>query len=76
MAKALALGASLCGLALPLLRPAMESEEALFARIEELHRELQTAMFLCGAAKTGDMKRTRMYITGKTREMIGQIRGG
>jgi len=76
MAKALALGAALCGLALPLLRPAMESEEALFARIEELHMELQTAMFLCGAAKTGDMKRTRMYITGKTREMIGQVRGG
>jgi len=76
MAKALALGADLCGLALPLLRPAMESEEALFSRIEELNRELQTAMFLCGAKKTRDMKRTRVYITGKTREMIGKIKGG
>jgi len=76
MAKALALGADLCGLALPLLRPAMESEEALFSRIERLHRELKTAMFLCGAAGIKDMKRSRVYITGRTREMIGLIKGG
>ncbi|MDI9632501.1 MAG: type 2 isopentenyl-diphosphate Delta-isomerase [Methanolinea sp.] len=76
MAKALALGADLCGLALPLLRPAMESEEALFSRIESLHRELRTAMFLCGAQRTSEMRRTRVYITGLTREMVGQMEGG
>ncbi|MCQ8893709.1 MAG: type 2 isopentenyl-diphosphate Delta-isomerase [Methanolinea sp.] len=76
MAKAIALGADLCGLALPLLRPALESEDALFAKIEAFHRELRTAMFLSGSGKIADLKRTRVYITGKTREMVGTEQGG
>jgi len=76
IARALALGADLCGLALPLLRPALESEEALCAKIEEIHRELSTAMFLCGSARVADLKRTRVYITGKTRQMLEHIQGG
>ncbi|MCU0632112.1 MAG: type 2 isopentenyl-diphosphate Delta-isomerase [Methanolinea sp.] len=76
MARALALGADLCGVALPLLKPALESEELLYSRIETFHQELSTAMFLCGSAKTADMKRTRAYITGKTRQMLEHIQGG
>lgn len=76
MAKAMALGADLCGVALPLLKPALESEESLFSRIETLQGELRTAMFLCGSAKVAGMKRTRVYITGITRQMLEHIQGG
>ena len=70
IAKAVALGADLGGMALPLLKPAMESEEALFAAVEAMHRELRVAMFLTGSRTTGDLRHTRTYITGLTRQMI------
>ncbi|MCP1715548.1 isopentenyl-diphosphate delta-isomerase [Methanocalculus alkaliphilus] len=70
IAKALALGADMAGMALPLLAPAMESDAALNAAIEEIHRELTVAMFLSGAATIRDMRRVRTYITGDTRDMI------
>lgn len=76
MAKALALGADLCGIALPLLKPAMESDDSLFSTIETFHRELITAMFLCGSAKVADLKSVRVYITGKTRQMLKHQQGG
>ncbi|MCV6590638.1 MAG: type 2 isopentenyl-diphosphate Delta-isomerase [Marinobacterium sp.] len=50
MAKAVILGASLCGMAGPLLKPAMESADAVVAVIERLKREFITAMFLLGTA--------------------------
>jgi len=70
MAKCLALGADLCGMALPLLKPALESDEALAGRVETIHRELVASMFLCGAARIRDMRRARLLITGKTRQMM------
>ena len=70
MAKCLALGADLCGMALPLLKPALESDEALAGRIETAHRELVASMFLCGAARIRDMRRARLLITGRTRQMM------
>lgn len=48
MAKALVLGASLCGLAAPFLKPAQESTDAVIAVIQRLQRELRTALFLMG----------------------------
>jgi isopentenyl-diphosphate delta-isomerase len=71
IAKAIALGADLGGMALPLLKQAMESEEALFAAIEAMHRELRVAMFLTGSRSTRDLRHARTYITGLTRQMIG-----
>jgi len=70
MAKALALGADLCGMALPLLPAALESDEALGQKIDAIHRQLDAAMFLTGSARVGDLKRARMFVTGKTRQMI------
>jgi isopentenyl-diphosphate delta-isomerase len=70
MAKCLALGADLCGMALPFLKPALESDEALAVTVETVHRELVGSMFLCGAARVRDMRRARLYITGKTRQMM------
>jgi isopentenyl-diphosphate delta-isomerase len=73
MAKALALGADLCGMALPLLAPAMESEEAVERVIEGFTRELAVAMFLSGARTVKSMKKVRTWITGTTRQMIEKI---
>ena len=49
IAKALALGASYAGMALPLLEPAMESAEKVKEKIENTLKEFKTAMFCCGA---------------------------
>ena len=70
IAKALAFGADLCGLALPLLKPAMESDEALAGAIEAMHRELTAAMFLTGSAGIVHLRSAPVYLTGSTRQMI------
>jgi isopentenyl-diphosphate delta-isomerase len=70
MAKALALGADLCGMALPLLPVALESDEALGQKIDAVHRQLDAAMFLTGSARITDLKKARMFVTGTTRQMI------
>lgn len=48
MAKAMVLGASLCGMARPYLQPAMESADAVREVIRRTKREFVTAMFLLG----------------------------
>ncbi|MDO9550802.1 MAG: type 2 isopentenyl-diphosphate Delta-isomerase, partial [Methanoregula sp.] len=70
MAKALALGADLGGMALPLLKPAMESDEALGDVIDEIHQQLKVTMFLTGSARVSDLKKAPVYLTGMTRQMI------
>lgn len=65
MAKAIVLGASLCGLASPFLRPAMTSTQAVIQVIEQLEREFRTAMFLLGAPSVAAMQgRTEWIISG------------
>lgn len=51
IAKALILGASLCGMAVPFLAPAMESAEAVVKVINRVRREFQLAMFLLGCGR-------------------------
>jgi isopentenyl-diphosphate delta-isomerase len=70
VAKSIALGADLCGMALPLLKPAMESDSALFNAIEAIHQELTVTMFLTGSARLEDLRKAPMHVTGKTRQMI------
>ncbi len=50
IAKSVIMGASVGGLAAPLLKPAMTSVDATIEAIEKLHREFRTAMFLLGVA--------------------------
>ena len=50
MAKSVILGARLCGMAAPLLKPAMESSDRVVETIEALKREFVTAMFLLGVS--------------------------
>jgi isopentenyl-diphosphate delta-isomerase len=73
MARGLALGADLCGMALPLLAPAMESEEAVEQAIDGYTGELAMAMFLSGARTVKSMRNVRYWITGTTRQMIERI---
>ncbi|MDD1693935.1 MAG: type 2 isopentenyl-diphosphate Delta-isomerase [Methanoregula sp.] len=70
IAKGLAFGADLCGMALPLLKPAMESDEALARTIDAIHQELTVAMFLTGSAKVVDLRSAPVYLTGRTRQQI------
>ncbi|KAA0875191.1 type 2 isopentenyl-diphosphate Delta-isomerase [Nitrincola tapanii] len=62
MAKSVILGASLCGVAAPLLRPAMESVEAVVDAIERLRREFITAMFLLGTQNVAGLFRNKALI--------------
>lgn len=48
MAKALILGADICGMAAPFLAAAQDSTEAVIAQIKRTQREFETAMFLLG----------------------------
>lgn len=56
MAKAVVLGASLCGVARPFLTPAMESADAVRKVIQRLKHEFVTAMFLLGADRVEKIK--------------------
>lgn len=55
MVKAMALGASLSGMAAPFLAPAMESTRKVVDLIEALRREFRTAMFLLGIGNTDQL---------------------
>lgn len=60
MAKAIVLGAHLCGVAAPFLQPAQESAAAVRAVIQRFRREFTTALFLLGcptvAAARGNVR--------------------
>jgi len=55
-AKALALGADVCGLALPFLQAATESQEATDALASELLATLRIAMFATGSRTVGALR--------------------
>ena len=55
MAKAMILGASLCGIASPFLKPAVESADKVVEIIDTLKREFTTAMFLLGVRSVKDL---------------------
>ncbi|MEM3040784.1 MAG: type 2 isopentenyl-diphosphate Delta-isomerase [Nitrososphaerota archaeon] len=68
VAKTIALGASAAGLALPLLRPAVEGR--LHEILQGLIEELRTCMFLVGSRTVEDLKRSPLVITGLTAEWL------
>ena len=57
IAKSIALGADAAGAALPLLRAAAASQEALNAGIAQLKEELATVMFCTGSTTIDDLRR-------------------
>jgi len=70
VAKALALGAKLGGLALPLLSPALQSSGEVKKALSSLIRELKTVMFLVGARSTERLNSVPVVVTGKTAEWL------
>jgi len=68
VAKALVLGADLAGLALPLLKPAMESWESVLKLLKKVCEELKLAMVLTGSERIEELKRKPYILTGFVRE--------
>jgi isopentenyl-diphosphate delta-isomerase len=60
VAKAIALGADLVGLAQPFLGAAVESAQAVVARAKRLVRELEIAMFCAGVGSVGELQRVTL----------------
>lgn len=60
VAKAIAMGAHLGGLAHPFLAAAIESADAVAARVERTVRELRIAMFCAGAGDLAALAETRL----------------
>jgi isopentenyl-diphosphate Delta-isomerase len=56
VAKAIGLGASLVGLASPVLRAAAESAEAAYDELYAVNEELRICMFSTGAATLNDLQ--------------------
>lgn len=67
-AKALALGANLVGIALPLLRTAPKGKNAVIKLLRSFIDELKAAMFLTGCRRIEDLRKIPLVITGRTRE--------
>ncbi|MBD3611567.1 MAG: type 2 isopentenyl-diphosphate Delta-isomerase [Hydrogenovibrio crunogenus] len=55
MVKSVIMGAQICGVAAPLLKPAMASTNATIGTIEQLQQEFRTAQFLLGMPKMADL---------------------
>ena len=62
IAKSIMLGADATGMALPLLKCAAESREALFERIARLREELAVIMFCTGSRTIEDLKNSHSLI--------------
>ncbi|HTY89545.1 MAG TPA: type 2 isopentenyl-diphosphate Delta-isomerase [Methanocella sp.] len=70
MAKAMALGASMSSVALPLVSAARVSPERVKKILELYIEELKAVMFLTGARSVEDMARVPVIISGKTRDTL------
>lgn len=72
MAKCIALGASLCGVALPLVTPALKGSQDVVDVLKMMTKELKVAMFLIGCPVIEDLREAQLIIMGKTRESLEQ----
>jgi len=73
-AKALALGANLVSMALPILRPATKDSEEVKQKLQFLIKELENTMFLVGAESIEKLREVPVVLTGKTAEWL-RMRG-
>ncbi len=71
-AKCLALGASLCGVALPLVAPALKGKKEVIDKLNIMIEELKVTMFLTGCRSIHDIQKARICVTGTTREILEQ----
>jgi isopentenyl-diphosphate delta-isomerase len=72
-AKALALGATLVGVARPLLQAALDGDAAVDAWVEQFLDELKTVLFLTGSSDIAALRPRPRVITGDTRAWLDQL---
>jgi isopentenyl-diphosphate delta-isomerase len=72
-AKALALGASMVGVARPMLQAAMQSEAAVDSWIAQFLYELRTVMFLTGSRSVAELQVRPRVVLGETRAWLDQL---
>jgi isopentenyl-diphosphate delta-isomerase len=65
IAKSLALGANLAGMALPVLKQAAISRDSLASFLRKINYEFKTVMFAVGCSNVQAMKKVRYVITGE-----------
>ncbi len=68
MAKAIALGADMCGAALPFLKAATISDKAVEEKLNEFIKQLKIAMMLTGSSNIAELKKAKYVLTGFVRE--------
>lgn len=69
-ARALAMGATLVGMAFPFLKAASESYEAVQAFVRQFLLELQVAMQLSGASSVAELRQADVIVGGETRQWL------
>ncbi|MDO8125118.1 MAG: type 2 isopentenyl-diphosphate Delta-isomerase [Candidatus Hermodarchaeota archaeon] len=74
IAKSIALGATVGGVALPVLSPAMLNAKAVQVYLASLIQGLKATMFLVGAKTLEDLTKTPLIIQGATRNWL-ELRG-
>lgn len=73
VAKAIALGADIAGIALPFLRILeMEGEDGVRKYLQQLEFELRVAMFLVGAKKVSELKRAKFVLSERLLNWLRQ----
>ncbi|HKV44714.1 MAG TPA: alpha-hydroxy-acid oxidizing protein, partial [bacterium] len=72
-AKAIALGATLVGVASPLLSAALDGDAAVEAWITQFLEELRVAVFLSGGTRAADLRSAPRVVLGETRRWIEDI---
>lgn len=74
IAKAIALGANLAGVALPILSPAMLNAKAVQMHLDTLIHGLKATMFLVGASSLEELRNVPLIVNGATRNWL-ELRG-
>ncbi len=73
IAKSIALGADICGIALPFLKILKtKGKEGVEEYIDNLQKELKTIMLLTGSKNIEELKKSKYILTGKVKEWIDQ----
>jgi isopentenyl-diphosphate delta-isomerase len=72
-AKAIGLGATLVGLARPVLQAAVAGEDALSELLDLLELELRTALFLTGSAEPRELPRSAPVVLGETAAWLERL---
>ena len=72
VAKSLAIGADLAGMALPFLKPATKDSASVKNILINLIEELKTAMFLTGSPNIKLLKKASFVMIGQTKQWIEQ----